>query len=168
MICFWECFHSSNLWRCYLCIWHHSKLLIGQLGYHITSGYLVPIDLTPSSSAVPNRKLNNPPKGRRDLLFLISLGLWIWPIKLEASIWVEVISFKTASRSFIVMFNICVTGGWTGTLVELVGSHTRLVIYLALAICCWRVVIHALLDTGFNGMQVVTYPANVKQLNHTD
>ena len=56
------------------------------------------------------------------------------------------------------------TGGCTGTLDALAGSHTRLAIYPALAICCRRVVIHALLDTGFKGMQVVTYPTNVKQL----
>ena len=52
----------------------------------------------------------------------------------------------------------------TGTLDELVGSHTKLVIYPTLSICCQRVVIHALLDTGLKEMQVVTYPANVKQL----
>ena len=57
-----------------------------------------------------------------------------------------------------------VTVGCTGTLDGLVGYHTRLAIYPALAICCQRVVIHALLDTRFKGMQVVTYPANVKQL----
>ena len=54
--------------------------------------------------------------------------------------------------------------GCTGTLDGLVGSHTRLVIYPTLAICYRRVVIHASLDTGFKGMQVVTYLANVKQL----
>ena len=53
-----------------------------------------------------------------------------------------------------------VTGGCTGTLDELVGSHTKLVIYSALAICCQRVVIHALLNTGFKEMQVVTYLTN--------
>ena len=52
---------------------------------------------------------------------------------------------------------VCVTGGCTGTLDELAGSHTRLAIYPTLVICCRRVVIHALLDTGFKGMQVVTY-----------
>ena len=52
----------------------------------------------------------------------------------------------------------------TGTLDGLVGSHTRLVIYPALTICCRRVVICASLDTGFKGMQVVTCPANIKQL----
>ena len=57
-----------------------------------------------------------------------------------------------------------VTGGCTGTLDGLVGSHTRLAIYPTLAICCQRVVIHASLDTRFKGMQVVTYPAYVKQL----
>ena len=46
----------------------------------------------------------------------------------------------------------------------LVGSHTRLAIYPALAICCWRVVICALLDTGFKAMQLVIYLDNVKQL----
>ena len=54
-----------------------------------------------------------------------------------------------------------VTGGCTGTLVnELVGSHTKLAIYPALAIHCQSVVICALLDTRFKGMQVVTYPTN--------
>ena len=52
----------------------------------------------------------------------------------------------------------------TGMLDELTGSHTKLLIYPALAICYQRVVICALLDIGFKGMQVVTYPANVKQL----
>ena len=56
------------------------------------------------------------------------------------------------------------TGGYTGTLDGLVGSHTRLAIYPTLAIHYQRVVIHASLDTGFKGMQVVTYLANVKQL----
>ena len=57
------------------------------------------------------------------------------------------------------------TGGCTtGILDELVGSHTKLVIYPALPICCQRVVIRASLNTRFKGMQVVTYPANVKQL----
>ena len=60
---------------------------------------------------------------------------------------------------------VCVLDRWcTGTLDELVGSHTKLVIYPALAICCQRVGIHALLDTRFKGMQEVTYPANVRQL----
>ena len=63
------------------------------------------------------------------------------------------------------LFYIYVTvQGCTGTLDGLVGSHTRLAIYPTLTICCQRVVIHALLDTGFKGMQVVTCPANVKQL----
>ena len=57
-----------------------------------------------------------------------------------------------------------VIGGCTGTLDELVGSHTKLAIYPTLAICCQRVVICALLNTRFKGMQVVTYPTNVKQL----
>ena len=56
-----------------------------------------------------------------------------------------------------------VTGGCTGTPDEVVGSHTKLAIYSALAIHCQRVVIHASLDTGFRGMQVVTY-LTVKQL----
>ena len=56
------------------------------------------------------------------------------------------------------------TGGCKGTLDELVGSHTKLVIYPTLAIHCQRVVICASLDTGFKGMQVVTYLANIKQL----
>ena len=59
---------------------------------------------------------------------------------------------------------VTVHGGDTGTLDGLVGSHTRLAIYPALTICCGRVVIRALLDTRFKGMQVVTYLANVKQL----
>ena len=42
-------------------------------------------------------------------------------------------------------------GGGTGMLDGLAGSHTRLAIYPALAICYWRVVIHALLDTRFQG-----------------
>ena len=46
---------------------------------------------------------------------------------------------------------MCVTGGGTGTLDALVGSHTKLAIYPALAICCQRVVIHAPLDTQFPG-----------------
>ena len=57
-----------------------------------------------------------------------------------------------------------VTGGGTGTLDGLVGSHTRLAIYPTLTFCCQRVVIHASLYTRFKGMQVVTYLANVKQL----
>ena len=52
----------------------------------------------------------------------------------------------------------------TGTLDGLAGSHTRLAIYPTLAICCQRVGIRALLDTRFKRMQVVTYPANIKQL----
>ena len=52
--------------------------------------------------------------------------------------------------------------GCTGTLDELVGSHTKLAIYPALAICCWRAVIHASLNTGFKGMPVVTYLTNVR------
>ena len=59
---------------------------------------------------------------------------------------------------------VCVTGGCKGTLDGLVGSYTRLAIYPALTIHCQRVVIHASLNTGFKGMQVVTYPANIKQL----
>ena len=59
---------------------------------------------------------------------------------------------------------IYVTGCCTGTLDDLVDSHTKLVIYPTLSICCQRVVIHALLNTRFKGMQVVTYLANVKQL----
>ena len=50
--------------------------------------------------------------------------------------------------------NVMVTshwGGGTGTLDELAGSHTRLVIYPALAIHYRRVVIHASLNTGFKG-----------------
>ena len=64
------------------------------------------IDLTSSSFAVPNRKLKSLPKGSRDLLILTFWGLQIWLIKLEASIWVEVISCKTESMSSIVMFRI--------------------------------------------------------------
>ena len=48
---------------------------------------------------------------------------------------------------------VCVTGG-AGTLDELVGSHTKIAIYPTLAISCHRVVICALLNTGFKGMQV--------------
>ena len=43
------------------------------------------------------------------------------------------------------------SGVGTGTLDGLGGSHTRLVIYPALAICYWRVMIHASLDTRFKG-----------------
>ena len=46
---------------------------------------------------------------------------------------------------------------------KLVGSHTQLAIYPTLTICCQRVVICASLNTGFKGMQVVTYLANIKQ-----
>ena len=60
---------------------------------------------------------------------------------------------------------MCVCDRWcTGTLDELVGTNTKLSIYPTLAICCQRVVIHASLNTRFKGMQVVTYPTNVKQL----
>ena len=59
---------------------------------------------------------------------------------------------------------IYVTGGCTGTLDGLVGSHTRLAIYPTLAICYQRVVICASLNTRFKRMQIVTYLANVKQL----
>ena len=41
--------------------------------------------------------------------------------------------------------------GGTGTLDELAGSHTRLVIYPTLAIHYQRVVIRASLDTRFKG-----------------
>ena len=63
------------------------------------------------------------------------------------------------TQELLEMWQVC-----TGTLDGLIGSHTRLAIYPTLTICCQRVMIHALLDTGFKGMQVVTYPANVKQL----
>ena len=62
------------------------------------------IDLTFSSFAVPNKKWNSPPKGSRDLLVLISLGLWMFSIKLNPSIWVDVILHKTEWMSSIVMF----------------------------------------------------------------
>ena len=52
----------------------------------------------------------------------------------------------------------------TGTLDKLVGYHTKLAIYPTLTICCWRVVICASFNTRSKGMQVVTYPANIKQL----
>ena len=55
-------------------------------------------------------------------------------------------------------------GGGTGTLHGLVGFHTRLAIYPTLTIHYRRVVICASLNTGLKGMQVVTYPANTKQL----
>ena len=72
-------------------------------------------------------------------------------------------------RQFLTLFRhyiyVCVTVGWcTGTLDGLVGSHTRLAIYPSLTIHCQRVVIRASLDTRFKGMQVVTYPVNIKQL----
>ena len=57
-----------------------------------------------------------------------------------------------------------VTGCCTGTLDELVGPFTKLAIYPTLTIHCQRVVISASLNTGFKGMQVVTYLANIKQL----
>ena len=57
------------------------------------------IDLTSSSFAVPNKKWSSPPKGSKDLLVLISLVLWMWLIRLKASIWVEVISCKTELMS---------------------------------------------------------------------
>ena len=60
--------------------------------------------------------------------------------------------------------NVTVPWRCTGTLDGLVGSHTRLTIYPTLTIHCRRVVIRASLDTRFKGMQVVTYPANIKQL----
>ena len=50
--------------------------------------------------------------------------------------------------------------GHTGMLGELVGSHTKVAIYPTYTICSQKVVICALLDTGFKGMQVVTYPTN--------
>ena len=45
---------------------------------------------------------------------------------------------------------------------ELVGSHTKVVIYPTLTIQLQNVVICALLNTGFKGMQVVTYLTNCK------
>ena len=72
-----------------------------------------------------------------------------------------VFKFKT-SRSLYIIY--VTAGGGTGTLDGLVGLHTRLAIYPALTICYQRVVICALLNTGFKGTQVVTYPANIKQL----
>ena len=72
--------------------------------------------------------------------------------------------FQTCIIDVSMYMYIYVTGGCTGTLNELVGSHTKLAIYPALAIHCQKVVIHALLSTRFKGMQVVTYPANIKQL----
>ena len=62
---------------------------------------------TSSSSAVPNEKLNSPPKGRSDLLFLLFWDLCIWSIRLDASSWVAVISSKMESRSVRVRFRIC-------------------------------------------------------------
>ena len=47
---------------------------------------------------------------------------------------------------------------WTGRLSNQTSNLSHL------AICCQRVVICASLDTGIKGMQVVTYPANIKQL----
>ena len=41
---------------------------------------------------------------------------------------------------------------------ELVGFHTKVVIYPTYTICCEQVVICALLNTRFKGIQVVTYP----------
>ena len=61
---------------------------------------------------------------------------------------------------------MCDKSSWvgTGTLDELAGSHTRLAIFPTLAICYQRIVICALLDTRFKGIEVVIYPVNVKQL----
>ena len=47
--------------------------------------------------------------------------------------------------------NVTVPWGGTGMLDGLAGSHTRLAIYLALAICYQRVVIHASANTRFKG-----------------
>ena len=55
-------------------------------------------------------------------------------------------------------------GGCTCTLDELAGSHTRLVINPTLTIHYIRVVIRALLNTRFKGMQVVIHLATIKQL----
>ena len=43
---------------------------------------------------------------------------------------------------------------------ELVGSHTKVAIYPHLCNLLWKVMICALLNTGFKGMQIVTYPTN--------
>ena len=62
------------------------------------------IGLSSSSFAVPNKKWNSLPKGNRDVLILMSLCQWMWPIRLKVSIWVEVISFNTELISFKVIF----------------------------------------------------------------
>ena len=49
------------------------------------------------------------------------------------------------------MWQVLHIGGCTGTLDKLAGSHTRLVIYPAFAICYQRVVICALLNTRSRG-----------------
>ena len=49
---------------------------------------------------------------------------------------------------------------YSGMLGELVGSHTNVAIYPTYTICCKKVVICALLNTGFKGIQVVNYPTN--------
>ena len=55
-------------------------------------------------------------------------------------------------------------GGDTGTLDELAGTYTRLVIYPALTICYQRVVIHALPDARVQGEKVVICPVAFRQL----
>ena len=51
-----------------------------------------------------------------------------------------------------------------GTLDELAGSHTRLVIYPALAICYQRVVNPCFTQYQVQRDKVVIYPATIKQL----
>ena len=54
----------------------------------------------------------------------------------------------------------CDRGSCTGTLGELVGSHTKVAILSHLRNLLQKVVIHAWLNTGLKGIQVVNYPTN--------
>ena len=54
--------------------------------------------------------------------------------------------------------------GCTGMLDELVGPHTKPRNLSHPHNLLWKAVIHASLDTRFKGMQVMTYPTNIKQL----
>ena len=56
-------------------------------------------------SAVPNKKLNSPPKGIRDLLNFLLLLFRVWSIRLEASSQVVLISVIVILISFRVILN---------------------------------------------------------------
>ena len=62
------------------------------------------IDLMSLSFAVLNKEWNNLPKGNKDVLILMSLGLWTLPVRLSIWISVKVISHKTKLMSSIVIF----------------------------------------------------------------